>query len=126
MKTPREIIRDLRRDKDMSQIAVAKVLGTSQQHYSKYENGETEIPAKVFATLADFYGVSVDYLFGRPTIGHSFDVMTSKINASTTAGDIVYDMLNLNQVNRNAVVEYVFMQKLKEEHYRQKEISDVQ
>jgi len=118
MKNPREIIRDLRNDKDMSQTDVAKVLGTTQQHYSKYENGENEIPARVFVALADFYGVSVDYLLGRPAGGQGYDVLASKINQSTTVGEVISDMLNLDPANRDAVVDYVFMQKLKEEHYR--------
>ena len=119
MKKPCEIIRDIRNDKDMSQTDVAKVLGTSQQHYSKYENGETEIPVRVFTTLADFYGVSIDYLLGRPAGRQSYDVLGSKINAIITVGEVVSDILNLHPTNRDAVVDYVFMQKLKEKHYRQ-------
>jgi len=119
MKNYQQIIRDLRNDKDMSQTDVAKMLSTTQQHYSKYENGENEMPVRVFIALADFYGVSVDYLLGRPAGGQRYDVLGSKINASITVGEIMSDILNLHPANRDAVVDYVFMQKLKEEHYRQ-------
>ena len=118
MKKPREIIRDTRIDKDINQTDVAKALGIYQQQYSKYESGETEIPVRVFTALADFYGVSVDYLLGRPAGGQGYDVLASKINQSTTVGEVVSDILNLDPANRDAVVDYVFMQKLKEEHYR--------
>ena len=58
-------LRDLREDKDLNQTQVATVLGMSQTGYSKYETGENDIPTQVLLRLADFYGVSVDYLLGR-------------------------------------------------------------
>jgi len=58
-------LRDLREDHDLSQSAVAKLLNTTQQQYSKYEKGVQEIPAHHLLTLAEYYKVSVDYLLGR-------------------------------------------------------------
>ena len=58
-------IKDTREDRNISQTVVGKILKTSQQQYSKYERGEQEFPAHHLITLADFYGVSVDYLLGR-------------------------------------------------------------
>jgi len=124
MKDYKEIIRDLRTDRDLYQADIAKVLGTTQQHYSKYENGEIEMPMRVFVVLADYYKVSVDYLLGRPAEGKGYDVLESKINNSTTVGNMVSDILKLNQRNRDAVVDYVFMQSLKEKYYRQNEKSE--
>ena len=60
MKTFCEIIRELREDRDLKQADVAKVLGTSQQYYSKYETGKYEMPIHCVTALADFYGVSTD------------------------------------------------------------------
>ena len=37
-------IRDLREDRDLKQADIAKVLGTTQQVYSRYENGINQIP----------------------------------------------------------------------------------
>ena len=58
-------IRDLREDRDMNQTEIAKLLGMSQTGYSKYETGEHDIPTAILIKLADFYGVSVDFLLGR-------------------------------------------------------------
>lgn len=58
-------IRDLREDKDLTQKKIAEYLGMSQTGYSKYETGENDIPTAILIKLADFYGVSVDYLLGR-------------------------------------------------------------
>lgn len=58
-------IRDLREDNDLTQKQVSSVLMCDQSLYSKYERGEREIPLALVASLADYYGVSVDYLIGR-------------------------------------------------------------
>ena len=58
-------IRDLREDRDLKQDDLAKLLNCTQACYSNYENGKREIPPGVLEKLADFYGVSVDYLLGR-------------------------------------------------------------
>ena len=60
-----ERIRNLREDKDLTQRDIATLLHCSQACYSNYENGHRDIPTEVLAALADFYGVSVDYLIGR-------------------------------------------------------------
>ncbi|MDO4154745.1 MAG: helix-turn-helix transcriptional regulator [Clostridia bacterium] len=58
-------IRSLREDNDYKQKELAAVLNVSQNTYSQYENGVIELTAETLIKLADFYGVSVDYLLGR-------------------------------------------------------------
>ena len=58
-------IRDLREDKDLKQKQIADYLMCDQSLYSKYERGERDLPLAYAAKLADYYGVSVDYLLGR-------------------------------------------------------------
>lgn len=57
-------IRDLREDSDATQQKLAEYLGTSSQHYGKYENGNAEIPFERAVMLAEYYGVSLDYIAG--------------------------------------------------------------
>ena len=61
-KSYHQIIRELREDRDLSQTDVAKVLNTTQQMYSRYENGECELPIRHLKTLCGFYEVSADYI----------------------------------------------------------------
>ena len=56
---------DLREDKDMTQKEIAAILGIDQRVYSTYETGKRDIPLNHLITLANFYGVSVDYILGR-------------------------------------------------------------
>ena len=58
-------LRDLREDKELFQSDIAKLLKTTQPQYSKYENGERELPIRHLVTLADFYDTSADYILGR-------------------------------------------------------------
>lgn len=58
-------IRDLREDRDLNQTQIAEMLGMSQTGYSKYETGENDVPTEVLIKLADFYGVSIDFLLGQ-------------------------------------------------------------
>ena len=58
-------LRDLREDKDLKQKDLAELLKVHQTTYSDYELGRLNIPVAAIHTLADFYGVSVDYLLGR-------------------------------------------------------------
>ena len=61
-------IRDLREDRDLAQKELADLLGVHQTTYSDYELGKLNIPVPALHTLADFYGVSVDYLLGRTAV----------------------------------------------------------
>ena len=61
-------IRDLREDRDLKQKQIADYLMCDQSLYSKYERGERPMPLEYADALADFYGVSVDYLLCRTNI----------------------------------------------------------
>jgi transcriptional regulator with XRE-family HTH domain len=52
----------------MNQSQVAELLHTSQTVYSRYERGSRTIPVEHLMILADFYGVSVDYILGRTNV----------------------------------------------------------
>ena len=58
-------IRNLREDKDLSQKRMGEILSCSQRVYSNYERGDIDIPTTTLSRIADFHGVSVDYLLER-------------------------------------------------------------
>lgn len=64
MKEYADILRELREDRDLKQSDIAKILGTTQQVYSRYENKTNEIPVRHIITLCKFYNVSADYILG--------------------------------------------------------------
>ena len=58
-------IRDLREDFDKNQTVIAEYLEITQQTYSLYERGDREIPLHLMIRLADYYGVTMDYICDR-------------------------------------------------------------
>ena len=58
-------IEDLRVDNDLTQQQVANLLHCAREVYRRYEKGTRELPMSYAIILADFYGVSLDYLVGR-------------------------------------------------------------
>ena len=57
-------IGELRREREFTQEDLAKELGISAQAVSKWENGGAP-DIEMLPALADFFGVSIDYLYGR-------------------------------------------------------------
>lgn len=57
-------LRDIRDDRDITQVQVAKVLGITQPQYNLYEKGYRDIPPDLLIRLARFYKTSTDYLLG--------------------------------------------------------------
>lgn len=67
-------LRDLREDHDLSQNKIAKLLHVAQSRYSDYERGASHIPLDCLVQLADYYGVSTDYLLGRTYISKPYPI----------------------------------------------------
>ena len=67
-----QTLRDLREDRDLTQTEVAKILGCTQQTYSRYETGEITIDIYNLIKLADFYNTSCDYLLGITNISKPY------------------------------------------------------
>lgn len=60
-----ERLRELRKKAGLTQAAVGEILGVSIRGYTHYENGDRDMSPEVLIALADYYGVTVDYLLGR-------------------------------------------------------------
>lgn len=114
LKSVMELFRELREDHDYSQSDIAAVLGISQQHYSKYETGEYEFPLRHFITLAKYYSVFADYLIGRCSYDEKKPLEMVYVTRDCTCEKLVQDILSLSEHGREAVVEYIELQRLKE------------
>lgn len=58
-------IKELREEKNISQLFLAKKIGTSQRNIGRWENLENEPSYSQLIKLADFFECSIDYLVGR-------------------------------------------------------------
>ena len=58
-------LKELRDRRGISQLKLAMDLGLMQNSVSRYESGAREADYKTLIALADYFGVSVDYLLER-------------------------------------------------------------
>ena len=58
----------LRKERGLSQSAVASGVKAAPRAYQNYEYGTAEPRLSTLIRIADFYGVSLDYLAGRSDV----------------------------------------------------------
>ena len=59
------ILKELRIENNLGQVELAKAIGVSKGVISLWENGLREPTMSSLILLADYFGVSIDYLVGR-------------------------------------------------------------
>lgn len=58
-------LRELRKQKGISQLKLSMDLSVNQNTISRYETGEREADYKTLIKIADYFNVSIDYLLER-------------------------------------------------------------
>ena len=58
-------LKQLRRQRGISQLKLAMDLGLNQNSISRFESGEREADYQTLIRLADYFNVSVNYLLER-------------------------------------------------------------
>lgn len=97
-----ERLKKLREAKGLNQQGLAMALGLSQSTISFYETGERKPDLEALIQLADFFGVSIDYLIGRSNIKRS------QMENEYTAEDLnfLHEFLKLDQSQKELVRAY--------------------
>ena len=58
-------LKSLRESVGVSQAKLAALMGAPQASVNRYENGQSSPPLKILRWYADFFDVSLDYIFAR-------------------------------------------------------------
>lgn len=58
-------LRALRESIKISQAKIAEYFGVTQASINRYENAQTDPPFEILMKYADYFDVSMDYIFGR-------------------------------------------------------------
>ena len=61
-------LKELRKSRNLTQAELAKILGIAQPTLSGWENDKFQIDDDIKTKIADYFGVTVDYLLGREDI----------------------------------------------------------
>ena len=65
MKEVGKQLKALRESIGISQVKMAEAIGSTQSSVNRYENGQSTPPVELFRRYADYFDVSMDYIFGR-------------------------------------------------------------
>jgi transcriptional regulator with XRE-family HTH domain len=83
-------IKKLREENNLSQKDIAEYLGITRQAVAAYELAKREPDYEVLKKLADYFGVSVDYLLGRVTC-KDINVLTVAKNIKLIKGNLTFE-----------------------------------
>ena len=86
-------IQELRQAKRMTQVDLAKSLGLTKQGVSNWENDNVLPSVEMLSRIADFFGVSTDYLLCRDD-GQTLDVNGLSPDEIAHLQEIVNDLKN--------------------------------
>ena len=74
------IIKELRKDKNLTQNDLGKILGVTQKAITKYENNAAQMSYETIIKFCNFFNITTDYFFGRE---NDFGIIEQSNNALT-------------------------------------------
>lgn len=105
----KNILISIRENRGYSKKTVSEKSGIPYTTYIKYESGERkDVSMDAIVKLADFYGVSTDYLLGRETgEPNTLDKLVGEFNMSALEKEILDNYLNLPDNMRGDLMEFL-------------------
>ena len=97
-----EQLKILRLSHKLTQQEVANILGVDRTTYVKYETGKSEPTFETLVRLADYFGVSTDYLLGRTDNPNTEEPAVKKDGGQKEIYDIIE---SLSPDNRAKLLE---------------------
>lgn len=108
MKEKSNNLKSIRKERGLTVKEVVDGTGIPMRTYQNYEYMEREIGAGALGKLADFYGVTTDYLLGRESA--SDDDLTTVIknsNVQDLEEILIRQYLKLSNDQRESVLEFL-------------------
>ncbi|MCX7922183.1 MAG: helix-turn-helix domain-containing protein [Clostridia bacterium] len=87
------MLKQLREERHLSQKEIADYLGITRQAVASYELGKREPDYQILRKLADYFGVSIDYMLGRANC-RELNAVTVGRNIELIRGDYTYKELS--------------------------------
>lgn len=96
-------IRELRKNLCLSQEALAKKIGTTQQAVSRMENNAYDIPSDILIKISDEYNVTTDYILGISDVKRDYNGQYRMNQEMDRCYDIVLRYQKLSEVNQKTL-----------------------
>lgn len=100
------ILTQLRKEKDIGQKEIATYLKVSVGTISNYENNVHSPDLAMLCRLADYFGVTTDYLLGRTAYRNDPKILNQRISDEYTVTDIINTVLTFDSGTVNHLMEY--------------------
>ena len=100
----------LRERKKLTKKQVADAISVTERAYITYEYGQRDISTETLQKLADFYGVTTDYLLGRPDAKPPSDPIEEfidKVQMKEQEQIILKKWLALDEKQRRVVFDFM-------------------
>ena len=104
--TTGRILTELRKEKEIGQKELAVDLNVSVGTVSNYENDVHSPDLSTLCKLADFFGVTTDYLLGRTSYRKDPIVLNRRVSDRYTITDIVNTMLTFESSTIDHLMDY--------------------
>lgn len=101
-----ERLRILRHNEGKRQKELSELLRTTQQIYSKYETGKSDLPLRHLVTLTHFYDVSADYLLGYIPYQKLPPELSDPFISNVTVGDFVCRVTSFSSQSKRKLIEF--------------------
>ena len=114
-------IAKLRRERGMTQEALAEVIGVSAQTISKWENATTYPDVALLPVIADAFGVTIDALYGRERDYPNVSAATAVDAAIEAVRETIVAMIHVPELD-GAFEEHLAQYKKAMEHDKQRSV----
>lgn len=100
-----ELLAELRQDRKLTQKQLAQVIFVTPGTISNYENNAHFPDVEKLVELADFFGVTTDYLLGRSVVNLSLDILNEPVETGKTIGEFIKDFKGISPERRRILLQ---------------------
>ena len=109
-----EILASLREERGIYQKELAAILKVSVGTISNYENNIHFPDQDALLQLADYFGVTVDYLLGRTSYRYSLDTLNEEYAPGMTVAELVDIIQHFSPQNTASFLDYIELLQLRQ------------
>lgn len=102
-----EVLAELRKDRNLKQTELAAHLFVTPGTISNYENGISMPNIEMAIKIADYFHVSLDYLFGRVSAPISPEYFERNYAGSISIGELISKLETLPESDRSTIMTVI-------------------
>lgn len=110
-----EILAKLRKERNLGQKELAAFLSLSTGTISNYENGVHSPDLNTLCKLAEYFGVTTDYLLNRTNYRYDPKKMSQRLSRDYTLSDVVDVVLSCSESSVDHLMEYALFLRTRQE-----------